>query len=346
MAVGDNPATLSELRTAFLDALKEVTGVTAVNDVATRYLNIANHDIAQEKWPWSERRSTIRTSPPYTTGTVDVAITTLTTRRAVTGSGTAWNTANSFSDVNAIGAGAKMTLGTSDVVHLVSSVGSDTAITLDTSTPYTGASALDDASYAIYQDEYALASDFGDPIDARYFDEDRTIRLIGAQEFYRLFARNDRRQQPQAATLIELGPSGSVSLRPRLVLGPAPDQTYIIPYRYMTVNLAVSSAGVGQANLSAAGDEPIVPRAFRMGLVWKALEVWFSSRQKNAGLAADFAGRYTTAMLRARQKSTPADDRPRFQPAVSSYWTHARRPWRGAGARRFDGGTSWDRLAY
>src|SRR5574341_104192 len=109
MAATDAPATLSELRTAFLDHLKEVTGNTAVNTVVDRTLNVALQDMPEEKWWWAERRSTIRTYPPYSTGTVDVAITPLTTRRTVTGSGTAWNTANSWSDVNGIGAGAKMT---------------------------------------------------------------------------------------------------------------------------------------------------------------------------------------------------------------------------------------------
>lgn len=342
MAATDTPSTTSELQTAFLDALKEVTGNAAVNTIVTRYLNMALQDIHQEKWPWSERRSTIRTYPAYSTGSVDVAITDLTARRAVTGTGTAWNTANSFGDKNAI-AGHKMVAGSSDVVHLVSAVGSDTALTLDASTPFTGASALDDASYTIFQDEYALAADFDEPLDMKFFDADRTIGLIGAQEFNRLYPRNATTGEPKVATLIELGPSGSVALRRRVVFGPAPDATYIIPYRYTTKHLAVSAAGVTAANLSASDDQPIIPLVFRMAVVWKALELWFSTRQKNPALAADFANRYSTLMLRARQRSNPTDDRPRFQPAVSSYWAHARR--RGAAAR-YDGGTAFDRMRY
>jgi len=346
MAAADAPATLSELRTAFLDHLKEVTGVAAVNTVVDRHLNIALQDMHQERWPWAERRNTIRTNPAYTTGTVDVAVTNLTTRRTVTGTGTLWNTNNSFTDINGIGANAKMTLGTASVVHLISTVDSDTGITLSTQTPFTGATALDDAGYAIFQDEYALASDYSLPIDVRYFDEARSIELIGAQEFYRLYARNSTRGQPKVASLIELGPGTTVALRPRVVFGPAPDTTYIIPYRYTTTNLAVSSAGVGAANLAAAADEPIVPIVFRMAIVWKALEIWFSSRQKNAALAGDFASRYTTLMLRARQRVTPGDDRPRFVPRVAPYWNMTRKPWRAAGGKRFDGGIAWDEIRY
>ena len=78
-------------------------------------------------------------------------------------------------------------------------------------------------------------------------------------------------------------------------------------------------------------------------LVWKALELWFSTRQKNPALASDFGGRYSTLMLRARQKSTNADDRPRVQPMVGSYWRHARR-WPGRG--RYDGDVAFDRRSY
>ena len=344
MAATDAPATLSEMRTAFLNLLKEVTGTTGINTVVDRMLNIALQDMHQERWYWSERRSTIRSSPPYTTGTIAVAVTSLTTRRTVTGTGTAWNTANSFGDVNAIGAGAKMTLGSTSVVHELSAIGSDTSLTLTTATPYTGDSALSGESYAIYQDEYALASDFGEPTDLRFFDEDRRIRLVGAQAFYAAYAKNTQRSGPEVATLIELGPSGSVALRPRVVLGPAPDKTYIIPYRYQTTSLAVSSAGVAAVNLTADADQPIVPLGYRMGVVYQALALWFATRQKNAALAADFAGRYTGLMLRARQRTDESRDKPQLRPAVGAYWRAARRPWRGG--RRYDGNAAFDSMRF
>lgn len=349
MAAGDAPSTLSELQTDFLEKLKEITGNSTVNTIVTRFLNQALQDMHQERWWWAERHSTIRTNPPYSTGTVDLAITSLTTRRTVTGTSTAWNTANSFGDVNGIGARAKLTLGSSATVHLISSVDSDTQITLDTTTPYTGNSALDDSGYAIYQDEYALQSDFDidkGPIDPKFFDEDRTIHLIGPQEFARRYTRNSERAGPKHATILELGPSGSTALRPRVVFGPAPDRTYIIPYRYYTTNLAVSSAGAGQRFLSASGDEPIVPHPYRQGIVFKALELWFSSRSRgNPDAAAAFGGQYTTLMLRARQPKTAAQELPRLQPQVASYMLHARRPYR-RGARRYDGDAAFDQLRW
>ena len=341
MAATDAPATLSEMRTAFLDFLKEVTGVTAINNIADRMLNEANQDIHRERQWWQERRSTIRTFAPYTTGTIDIAITNLTTRRTVTGTDTLWNTANSFGDTNAQ-VGMKMTLGSTVNVHLINAVGSNTSITLETSTPYMGTAALDDAGYTVYQDEYALASDFDDVIDVKSFDLDQHIELVGPVEFNRRRARNSFRSSPKCATILELGPSGAVTLRPRVLFGPAPDAAYIIPYRYLTTSIALTSAGVGSANLSAATDEPIVPLRFRMAIVFKALELWFGSRQKNPDAETRFKGRYDELILRARQKTTEADDRPRLVPDVAGYWSHAKRPYRGA--RRYDGDSAWDQM--
>ena len=342
MAAGDAPATLAELRTDFLESVKEATGVTALNTVVTRFLNKALQDMHQERQPWQERPATIRTIPPYTTGTVTVAITTLTTRRTVTGSSTVWTTTNSFGDANAA-ALRKMTLGTEPVVHLISSVDSATQITLDSSTPFAGDSALSAAGYVVFQDEYALESDFDDVIDVRFFDEDRKIELIGPQESYRRYSRNSVRGAPKVATLIERGPSGGVSLRPRVLFGPAPDQTYIIPYRYWTRNLAVSSTGVGAVNLSADADQPIVPLKFRQGLVWKAIALWAATRQKNAMLAEQFEGKYAALMLRARADRGPTQDRPRLIPATATAMASARRPY-APRTRRLVTGTRWDML--
>lgn len=342
MAAGDAPATLSELRTDFLEKAKEVTGVTAINTIVNRFLNQANHDIHLERWWWAERRSTIRTFDPYTTGTVDVAITNLTTRRTVTGTSTLWTTTNSFSDANAQ-AGMKMTLGATGVVHEVSTVDSATQITLTTAIPYMGDSALATSGYALYQDEYSVASDFDDFVDVRFFDEDRTIRLIGSQDNYWRYSRNSVRSAPKYATLIELGPSTSVSLRRRVVFGPAPDKQYIIPYRYYTTNLAVTTTGTGSANLTSDADQPIIPLRWRQGLVYKALQLWHLSRQKNAEMATFWGGEYTTLMLRARAAHGPADDRPVIRPRVAGYFENARRPW-SVPSRRLTTGTRWDSL--
>ena len=344
MAAADAPATLSELRTDMLEKLKDVTGNSAINTIIDRFLNQANQDMHEERWPWSERSATLRTVTPYSTGTVDVAVTNSTTRVTVTGTSTVWSTTNSFGDAN-VTARDKIILGDSAQVHIVSTVAA-TSITLDSSTPFTGDSALDDASYTAYRDEYTPASDFShpNPIDTRFFDRNRSIALVGRYEFYRMYPRNNVRGRPRHATTIELGPSASVALRPRIVLGPAPDDTYVIPYLYTTTNLAVSTTGTLAANMSATTDEPICPLKWRQGIVFKALHLWYSSRQVNAELASQWKGAYDELILRARAATGKADPRPRFVPQVSSYRAHYGRT-RGR-LSRYDGGTAYDEMRY
>lgn len=325
MAAGDAAKTFSELRTDFLEGLKDVTSSSAINTIANRYLNSALQDMHMERWWWAERRSTIRTRPVYTTGTVAIAVTTLTTRKAVTGTDSLWNTNNSYTEKNAI-AGDKMTIAGTYIPYIISAVGSDTGITLDDTTPYVGTDAVTAGTYAIYQDEYALASDFDDVIDTRFFDEERRIELIGPQEFYRRYVRNIVRSTPKFASLIELGPSASAALRRRVILGPAPDKCYLIPYRYYTTNLAVSSAGVVAANLSADSDEPIVPLRFRKAVVYKAKELWYSDR-KDDTRSGEAKAWYETIMLRARAAKSSTEDRPRLKSTASSYMRRARFPY-------------------
>lgn len=281
MAAGDAPATLAELRTDFQEALKEVTGVAAVNTITDRYLNKGLQAMHQEDWPWAERQAVILTHDNYTTGTVDIA---LATRTTVTGTGTAWNTAVTGMGFNNARAGGKMTFsGVTADIYEVSSVASDTSITLVDR--YIGAAALTGATYEYFEDEYALASDYWRPVGEvplRYFDKGATIQILEPKDFYQRFDRNATPGTPTHAAIIERGPSGSVALRPRVVFAPPPSALSIIPYRYYTTNLAVTTAGAGAANLTNTTDEPIVPLRWRQGIVYKALELWSRDRKDDA----------------------------------------------------------------
>lgn len=343
MAATDSPATLSELRTHFLEMLKEITGNSATNTIADRYLNDSLQAIHQdEKWPWQERAATLRTDPAYTTGTV--AVTPATSVTAVTGTSTAWTTNNQWGVANAR-VNYKMTLGSRGDVHRISAVGSATSITLDSATPYTGTSAITGSGYAIFNDEYALETDFADVIDTRFFDQARTIHLISPQEFYLRYPRNSHRAAPRYASLIRLAPSGNATVRVRLVLGPAPDIAYLIPYRYYTSLYAVSSGGTAQANLSAAGDEPIVPLRFRRALVTKGVALWLKTRGNRLETAdrLDVETAGILAAARIGEVGGPAQPRPRLIPRVGAYWAHARRPYVTT-ARRLTTGSRWDQL--
>ena len=130
MSVATQVTDLTDLRTDLIVRVRDATGVTATNNIADRYLNMALHDIhinPGNNWPWSIRRAYLQTHAPYTTGTVAI---TASARTTVTGSSTLWNTAVTGMGFNNARVGGKMTFGSSDI-HEVTVVTSDTAITID-----------------------------------------------------------------------------------------------------------------------------------------------------------------------------------------------------------------------
>ena len=342
MATTDSPTTLSELQTQVLNLVGESTTPTALTNLATRYLNTALQDIHQERWYWAERVGRLELHASYTTGTVAVS---LSARTTVTGTDTLWDTAVTGMGWDNARAGGKLTFAGAPDWYPVSSVDSDTAITLGQ--PFIGDTALSGATYTYYEDEYALESDFDDEhgiLDALSFYANREIRILPSSEFYRLFPRNTVPGATiTAATITHLGPSGSVARRPRLVIAPPSSVQRTIPYRYYTIYPVVSSAGAGQMDLSAATDQPIIPLRWRYALVFLAASYWKRDRHDDTR-SGEYRGLYDQLMLRARQSHDAADNRPRLIPrAAASYRAHARWPWRG-GRGRGDGGASFDEL--
>ena len=125
MAATEQPSTFSDLYTDLQNRTRTTLSVTATENRAKRYINIALHDLHVgfgEKLPWAEREAILVTQPEYTTGTL-VATKGSTT---ITGTGTAWNTANDFS-VNNMRAGGKIVIDGGPEVYTMSSVGGDTA---------------------------------------------------------------------------------------------------------------------------------------------------------------------------------------------------------------------------
>ena len=337
MAAGTQVTDLTDLRTDLIQRVRDATGLAATNTIADRYLNIALHDMHISpggKMPWAERRAFLLTHATYTTGTVEISSSTRTT---VTGTSTLWNTAVTGMGFNNARAGGKMTFSGDTDVYEVSTVDSDTQITL--TSRYVGASGLAaSSSYIYFEDEYALASDFFRPVDLRSFDEDATIPLVGGMEFRRKAPRNSRTSKPRVATLIQLGFSSNTTPRYRVVLHPAPDAVYSIPYTYITSNLAVSSTGTEQAQLTATTDEPIVPLRYRHLIVLHALYHWYRDR-KDDPRAAEAKGEYEQLMARVTGDTIIGQDRPRLIPRVSHYYHRHRR-----GGIRYQVGTEWDDL--
>ena len=306
--------TFSDLYTDLLNRVRDSITVAATVVLAKRYINTALHDMhvsPGNNFIWQQRRGTLITHAPYTTGTLAISSSARTT---VTGTGTAWNTAVTGFGFNNARAGGKLEIGSSSEIYTVSTVSSDTALTLESM--YTG-DTITGQSYTYFEDEYALASDFVRPLDFNLFSSDWNIPIVGAMDFRRASVRNATRGRPRSACFIQLDYSGSTAQRPRVVLSPVPDDEYAIPYWYYTSNLAVSSAGVAQAALSADSDEPIVPLRFRHAIVFHALYHWYRD-YKDDMRSGEAKAEYTDIMTRALGDKWSGEQRAMLIPMTRS----------------------------
>ncbi len=328
-----------DLYTSLQNRVRVTTGITATENQAKAMINTALHDMHigyGEKFPWAERTSVLRTQAPYTTGTV----TTTKGSTTVTGSSTLWNTANDFA-VNNVRAGGKMTFGGADTYE-VSSVTSDTVVVL--TQRFISTSLAAGSSYTYFEDEYDLASDFLRPLDLTSFDLNGEVELVDRREFRRAFARNNTTGRVQMATIVDLAPSGNTTPRRRVRFWKAPGTNYLLPYAYVTSNLAVSSTGTAQAQLSAATDEPIVPLAYRHAIVLHALYHWYRDKKDDAR-SQEVKGEYTDLILRIVGDNEDGQRRPQIHPRIGAYVHRATRPWTGAtGGGRYSDGTRFDEL--
>ena len=340
MAAADQVTTLADLRRDFLFRLREAASVTATDNAANRYLNIALHDMhiaPGNNAPWAIRRAFLTTHGDYSTGTVTIDVSS--SRTAVTGSSTAWNTAASESyGHNNAAVGGKIRFSSEDEVYEVSAVGSDTSITLSESYIQSGDLAAS-SEYLYYEDEYSMASDYFRMVNARSFSDEWNIPLIGQSQFYRSYPRNAVVGKPKVASLIQLSFSSNTTPRHRILFHPPPDDVYLIPYQYITTNLAMSTSGTAQVDMSADTDEPIVPLRYRHAIVYQALYNWYRDR-KDDTRSQEAKAEYTDLMIRVQNESNIGQDRPRIQP----YSYFSRGKMGGQRGRRYSTGDEFERL--
>lgn len=337
MATTEQPKTFSDLYTDLQNRVREETGVTATENQAKRYINIALHDMhigQAENFPWCERSAVLITQPQYTTGTVTITQGSTT----LTGSGTAWNTNNAWSVKN-MRAGGKVTIAGSLDVYEISAVGSDTSATL--SSAFVGAD-VSGETYTYFEDEYALASDFLRPIDQQQFSDNVDIELIGRTQFRRLFPRNAIPGRPRVGTIVDKAPSGNTTPVRKIRFHSPPDSAFNIPYAYATSNLAVSSSGTAQVQLSADADEPIVPLRYRHAIVFHALYHWYRDK-KNDDRMVLAKQEYEQIVDRIGGDIEIGQKRPAIRPNRSIYTKRARRPW-GRRGSRYDINDRFDRF--
>lgn len=339
MATQDSPKTYSDLYTALLNRLRSDNGNSATVAQAKQYVNLAlmnMHLGFGEKFPWAERNAVLITQASYTTGTASVSV----GGTAVTGSSTLWNTNNSYGVANTRAGGKIVFAGTPDVYE-VSSVSNDTALTL--STRYVASTALSAKGYTYFEDEYDLATDFLKPIDVNNFGTDLQIPLISRTDFRRMAPRSNVTGTIQYACIQDRPPSANTTPRRRVRFYKPPATTILIPYAYVTKYLVTTLAGTATEGFNNDTDEPIVPWAYRHGIVLQALADWYRDKKDDPERANSAAADYNGFMTRVLSDGDVGEPRMRIAPRVASYKRSARRPWSGREGR-YDVNGRFDRL--
>lgn len=337
MSVTGQTQTFSDLYTDLTNRIRAQTGTSGPVDQMKKYINMALQDIhigARERMPWAERQSVLVTQPNYTTGTVSISQ----GSAALTGTSTAWNTNNSWGVANVRKYG-KFVLNGGLENYEVASVASDTAATLSSAFTQTS---LSGATYEYFEDEYDLASDFLRPVDFRFFDQARQLRLMPRNEFRAAFVRSQTAGKPLACTIVDRPPSGNTTPVRRVLFSRPTDEAYTIPYSYITKNLVVSSAGAAQEQFSADADEPIIPLPYRHVIVTKAL-YWVYRDRRDDRRSQEVFAEFTDLWMRIAHDYDFAMSRPTIAPRISSYAMRARRPLSG-GTPRVVSGTAFDEL--
>lgn len=325
MSSTTNVLDFSDIYTEILNKMRQPTNVTAITAQAKRYANTALQEMVfgfEYKLPWLERTGYITTMAPYTTGTVSIAAGSTT----LTGVSTLWTTTNAYGVANARTTG-KIELGTGDV-YTISTVGAS-SITLN-QRYVASADLAAGSSYTYFEDEYALPADFLKPVDYGCFSLALKFPVIGRNDFRRRYPAPRTGGIPQACTIIDKAFSTTSTQTLNVQFYPYPSTNLLIPFEYITKNLAVSSAGVEAANMSADTDEPQLPVRYRNALVSFAISKWYRDKKDDAR-AGSAEAEYADAVTRiVTDQRIGANTNMQIQPKVGLY---GNRPYSGSRMR-------------
>ena len=296
--------TFVNIRTYVMNRVGWPTTDTTLATRANAVINRVNSDVAMQR-PWGalQRSSTLTLKAPYSTGTPTFT----NASTAVSADTSVWTTNLAAND--------KIKPSGRDEIYVVSSVTDNTNLVL-TST-YQGTTSST-GSYNSWRDEYSLASDFDRPINYQTFLSMRRILPIGLREMRERFPWPAIPGDPKYYTLIRPGAAIADKRSWYVLLYPPPDEAEMIPYEYITTNLAYTTAGAGQETLSADTDEPWMEDRFRHVLIWGSLaEIYrdYKDDQRTQECLSLFHD-----MVRRMANDEPAtNDRPRLKPNLGGW---------------------------
>lgn len=329
--------TFADIYTEILNRMRQPTNVTAISDQAKRYANIGLYEFIlgfEYKLPFLERSAFLTIQAPYTTGTISITAGSTT----LTGVSTLWTTANTYG-VNNARVGGKIVLPGYTDIYTVTAVSGAGTLTLDNR--FVGTTLTAGTAYIYFEDVYDLAADYLKPINARIFSTANDIPIIGRHDFQRKFPRPNTSGTPRTATLLDMGYSGSTTQIKRIQFYPYPNAVRLIPYAYITKNIAVSSAGVEAENMTADTDEPALPLRYRHGIVLQACAAWYRDKKDDIR-AASIDGEFKTLVGRlVGDLDIGTTMAAQVQPRTSMYAERVSRPYRG-NAGRYSHNNSFD----
>ena len=336
MGAATNVITFSDIYTEILNKMRQPTGITAITNQAKRYANQGLYEMVfgfEYKLPWLERDAVLTTHAPYSTGTVAIARGSTT----LSGTSTLWDSLNAYGVANARTTG-KISLGGTDI-YKISTVAAS-SITLQ-QRYVASADLAAGADYIYFEDEYALASDFLKPIDYSRFTAAMKLTLIGRNEFRQQFPRPNICGIPTVATLLDKSFSGSTTPQMMVQFYPYPNNEYMLPYSYITSNLAVTAAGVEQSNMVNDTDEPSLPIRYRDALVSFSIAKWYRDKKDDARALSAQQDYQDQVNRIVGDQRIGANTMAQMQPKVGMY--NARSPYGGiAGKRRYSTNNSFD----
>ena len=161
-------------------------------------------------------------------------------------------------------------------------------------------------------------------------------------DFRKRFPRPNISGKPTIATIIDQTFEGDTNPVIRIQFYPYPNNYYIIPYNYVTRNLAVTSAGVEQLDMSADGDEPNLPLRYRNGIVLQACAKWYRDKKDDARAVQVEAEYHEFVGRIVNDQRIGTNTTAQIQPKASMYAGYARAPYSGHGTSRWSTNNSFD----
>jgi hypothetical protein len=322
--------TFTDIVTTVMNRAGWPTSDTTLLARAKAIVNTVNKDVAafpSVAWPDLQRRANLTIFAPYSTGGLGII------QGADLLNQSPLKTSPELVTGN-IAAGMKAKIAGYDTILTVKSIVSEWAAYVTTTWPH---ASVADQSYTIWQDEYALASDFSRPINYVDFINHWKLQPVGLRQMREYAPWPAVPGKPRYYTLIK--PAVGDQRVWSILFYPPPDEAVTIPYEYITSYVAFDNAGAGLALMTADDDEPWMDERYRHILIYGALaEVYRDYKDDTRSTEAD--AKYQGFLKRMTNDAEVTTDVPKFLPDRTRYKHLTRR----RNTPRYDVNGNFDRM--